>query len=52
VKRLHLHVSAPDLAQSIQFYGTLFGVGILAPLAGRGRPFAMRGARDTNFGCS
>ena len=25
MKRLHLHVSVPDLAQSIQFYGTLFG---------------------------
>jgi catechol 2,3-dioxygenase-like lactoylglutathione lyase family enzyme len=27
MKRLHLHVSVPDLAQSIQFYETLFGVG-------------------------
>jgi catechol 2,3-dioxygenase-like lactoylglutathione lyase family enzyme len=26
MKRLHLHVSVPDLAQSIQFYETLFGV--------------------------
>ena len=25
MKRMHLHVSVPDLAQSIQFYGTLFG---------------------------
>lgn len=25
MKRLHLHVSVPDLAQSIQFYQTLFG---------------------------
>jgi catechol 2,3-dioxygenase-like lactoylglutathione lyase family enzyme len=25
VKRMHLHVSVPDLAQSIQFYETLFG---------------------------
>jgi len=25
VKRLHLHVSVPDLGQSIQFYQTLFG---------------------------
>ncbi|HWA62079.1 MAG TPA: VOC family protein, partial [Caulobacteraceae bacterium] len=25
MKRLHLHVSVPDLAQSIQFYETLFG---------------------------
>jgi catechol 2,3-dioxygenase-like lactoylglutathione lyase family enzyme len=25
VKRLHLHVSVPDLDQSIQFYATLFG---------------------------
>jgi catechol 2,3-dioxygenase-like lactoylglutathione lyase family enzyme len=25
MKRLHLHVSVPDLAQSIQFYATLFG---------------------------
>jgi catechol 2,3-dioxygenase-like lactoylglutathione lyase family enzyme len=25
LKRLHLHVSVPDLAQSIQFYETLFG---------------------------
>lgn len=27
MKRLHLHVSVPDLAQSIQFYETLFGAG-------------------------
>lgn len=27
MKRLHLHVSVPDLAQSIQFYETLFGTG-------------------------
>lgn len=26
MKRLHLHVSVPDLVQSIQFYETLFGV--------------------------
>ena len=26
MKRLHLHVSVPDLSQSIQFYQTLFGV--------------------------
>jgi len=26
MKRMHLHVSVPDLAQSIQFYETLFGV--------------------------
>jgi predicted lactoylglutathione lyase len=25
MKRMHLHVSVPDLAQSIQFYKTLFG---------------------------
>src|SRR5436190_23238936 len=25
MKRLHLHVSVPDLTQSIQFYETLFG---------------------------
>ncbi|HQT53467.1 MAG TPA: VOC family protein, partial [Phenylobacterium sp.] len=25
MKRIHLHVSVPDLAQSIQFYETLFG---------------------------
>src|SRR5512146_2689566 len=25
MKRLHLHVSVPDLTQSIQFYATLFG---------------------------
>jgi len=25
MKRLHLHVNVPDLAQSIQFYATLFG---------------------------
>jgi len=25
MKRLHLHVNVPDLAQSIQFYETLFG---------------------------
>ena len=25
MKRLHLHVSVPDLAQSIRFYETLFG---------------------------
>jgi catechol 2,3-dioxygenase-like lactoylglutathione lyase family enzyme len=25
MKRLHLHVSVPDLARSIQFYETLFG---------------------------
>src|SRR5271165_2599489 len=25
MKRMHLHVSVPDLAQSIQFYATLFG---------------------------
>src|SRR5688572_18065959 len=25
MKRLHLHVSVPDLAQSIQFYEVLFG---------------------------
>ncbi len=25
MKRLHLHVSVPDLAQSISFYATLFG---------------------------
>lgn len=25
MKRLHLHVSVPDLTQSIQFYQTLFG---------------------------
>ena len=25
MKRLHLHVSVPDLAQSIDFYATLFG---------------------------
>lgn len=25
MKRLHLHVSVPDIAQSIQFYETLFG---------------------------
>jgi catechol 2,3-dioxygenase-like lactoylglutathione lyase family enzyme len=25
MKRIHLHVSVPDLAQSIQFYATLFG---------------------------
>jgi catechol 2,3-dioxygenase-like lactoylglutathione lyase family enzyme len=25
MKRMHLHVSVPDLAQSIQFYQTLFG---------------------------
>jgi catechol 2,3-dioxygenase-like lactoylglutathione lyase family enzyme len=25
MKRLHLHVSVPDLSQSIQFYETLFG---------------------------
>jgi predicted enzyme related to lactoylglutathione lyase len=25
MKRLHLHVSVPDLGQSIQFYETLFG---------------------------
>ena len=25
MKRLHLHMSVPDLAQSIQFYETLFG---------------------------
>jgi catechol 2,3-dioxygenase-like lactoylglutathione lyase family enzyme len=25
MKRLHLHVSVPDLAQSLQFYETLFG---------------------------
>jgi len=25
MKRMHLHVSVPDLAQSIQFYETLFG---------------------------
>jgi catechol 2,3-dioxygenase-like lactoylglutathione lyase family enzyme len=27
MKRLHLHVSVPDLSQSIRFYETLFGVG-------------------------
>ena len=27
MKRLHLHVSVPDLTQSIQFYETLFGQG-------------------------
>ena len=27
MKRLHLHVSVPDLDQSIAFYSTLFGVG-------------------------
>jgi len=27
MKRLHLHVSVPDLAQSIRFYETLFGAG-------------------------
>jgi len=27
MKRLHLHMSVPDLAHSIQFYETLFGVG-------------------------
>ena len=27
MKRLHLHVSVPDLAQSIAFYETLFGAG-------------------------
>lgn len=27
MKRMHLHVSVPDLAQSIQFYATLFGAG-------------------------
>lgn len=27
MKRLHLHVSVPDLAQSIQFYEALFGAG-------------------------
>ncbi|WP_296595359.1 ArsI/CadI family heavy metal resistance metalloenzyme [Phenylobacterium sp.] len=27
MKRLHLHVSVPDIAQSIQFYETLFGAG-------------------------
>lgn len=26
MKRMHLHVSVPDLAQSVQFYETLFGV--------------------------
>ena len=26
MKRMHLHVSVPDLARSIQFYETLFGV--------------------------
>ncbi|HQN64248.1 MAG TPA: ArsI/CadI family heavy metal resistance metalloenzyme [Methylophilus sp.] len=26
MKRLHLHISVQDLAQSIQFYSTLFGV--------------------------
>src|SRR5579871_3718349 len=25
MKRMHLHVSVPDLAQSIDFYGALFG---------------------------
>jgi catechol 2,3-dioxygenase-like lactoylglutathione lyase family enzyme len=25
MKRMHLHVSVPDLAESIQFYATLFG---------------------------
>jgi len=25
MKRIHLHVSVPDLAQSIQFYATVFG---------------------------
>ena len=25
MKRIHLHISVPDLAQSIQFYETLFG---------------------------
>ena len=25
MKRMHLHVTVPDLAQSIQFYATLFG---------------------------
>jgi hypothetical protein len=25
MKRMHLHVSVPDLSQSIQFYATLFG---------------------------
>jgi catechol 2,3-dioxygenase-like lactoylglutathione lyase family enzyme len=25
MKRLHLHVSVPDLSQSVQFYETLFG---------------------------
>ena len=25
MKRMHLHVSVPDLAQSIEFYATLFG---------------------------
>ena len=25
MKRMHLHVSVPDLAQSIDFYATLFG---------------------------
>jgi catechol 2,3-dioxygenase-like lactoylglutathione lyase family enzyme len=25
MKRIHLHMSVPDLAQSIQFYATLFG---------------------------
>ncbi|MFC3068828.1 ArsI/CadI family heavy metal resistance metalloenzyme [Phenylobacterium soli] len=27
MKRLHLHVNVPDLAQSIRFYETLFGAG-------------------------
>jgi catechol 2,3-dioxygenase-like lactoylglutathione lyase family enzyme len=27
MKRLHLHVSVPDLSQSIRFYESLFGVG-------------------------
>jgi catechol 2,3-dioxygenase-like lactoylglutathione lyase family enzyme len=27
MKRTHLHVSVPDLVQSIQFYATLFGAG-------------------------
>lgn len=25
MKRMHLHVNAPDLSQSIPFYNTLFG---------------------------
>ena len=25
MKRMHVHISVPDLAQSIEFYATLFG---------------------------